>query len=726
MGPVRHRRSVARPPGPAWLLSILLLTSLAGAIAVVAPAHAAAPSRGAAAAIPVVHPFGLRGPVPISPPHPVHRSVVPLGNGVDPFAFFQSEPASLGVTDYGVNAQGNGYSYSTPIWWADANITRILAYYPSDVSGDGFITFQLNVVLKLTSPGGTTYAFWIQDVVDVDTVGRAIGFLDNVWNLSTGGTLQPTGSIVGNGSVGSFGPGYFYGDSPPCQGSTGGYAGNCVSIKYPYLVTERVTSGEVGGTPHVSFQYDSGAGWVTYDNVSFPFAHGFTDHDFTVDGTQYTPLGLFYDGEWDYTGPPGGTQDDRNTQMDMQLDLWNGHNLQAVPDAFNFGSNTGESISNVIAGPYLNATNGTVGAQVTSGGGKLGALYYSTNVSTLYVAAPELASGTIVIGGEPHPYVGNQSEFTLTPGGYNVSLWAGSSLVGYAQVTLIAGQATHIALGYPTPYPVDFLERGLPAGIGWSLTVGGIAYPNPGSAMELELTNGTYVYSVTPVVGFTTPTYASQFTVAGGNVVIYVNFTAYLFSVTFSEAGLPAGATWGVDLAGTTVDGIGVTIVFHEANGTYPYTTGAGAEYTASPSASTAVVTGTPDFELISFGLSPGYLTGKVTPANAAVFVGGSAEPTADGTFNLSLLPGLYTVEVTATGYNASWYNVTVSPGHATALAVALNASPLAKGGGGGSPPTTSTGSISTTTALLIVAVVAVAAVGVVGTALLMARARRR
>lgn len=662
-----------------------------------------------------------RPTIPVAPPRQPFATVTPDGTGVDPYLVLQSEPASLGITDYGVNSAGNGYAYSTPIWWADANISRLLAYYPSDSNGNGGVTLQLNVVLRLVSPSHTPFAYWIQDVIAVNTITKVVAYEDNVWNLSAGGSIE-TGTLSGNGSVNPFNTVYFYGDGPACQGSSGGYAGNCVTLHYPAIVTVRVTTGRYGGVPHVSFQYGYEGTWVTYDNVSFPFAGNYADNDFTVDGTQYTPYSLFYDAEWDYTGP-GGQMEDRNSSLAMQLERWNGHNLQAPPNAYNFGSNTGESISNVVSAAELNTANGTVGADVSTGPGTLGPLYFAGDVASLNVSTPTLAAPVITIDGEPHAFVGSTAVFTLAAGTYNVSLWDSGHFVASASATLSQGVTTDLYLGYPNPYTVDFVEQGLPGGLGWSLTVNGIPYSNPGPSLGLELTNGSYNYTVAPVPGYTTPVYRGTFAVAGGSVTVFVNFSAYLLPVEFSESGLPLGISWTVTLGGVSQADAGTSLSFTEPNGTYPFTVDAGLLYLPTPSASAVVVQGLPAFQSIAFSLQPGYLTGRVTPSSASLYVGGSSEPTDQGAFNVTLLPGEYTVEFAAAGFISLWTNVTIAPATTTPLGVILNQSVAPPGGGG--PGGGSGSGLTTDDAILLVGGAVLIAVVAVAAAAVAARRRR-
>lgn len=68
----------------------------------------------------------------------------------------------------------------------------------------------------------------------------------------------------------------------------------------------------------------------------------------------------------------GGTAaiDQKETKLDLQLEYYNGHDFQSIPNAYNFGSNTGEKISNIIDTPY-NYTNGnTLYVELTPGSGK--------------------------------------------------------------------------------------------------------------------------------------------------------------------------------------------------------------------------------------------------------------------------------------------------------------------------------------------------------------------
>ncbi|MEM3489359.1 MAG: hypothetical protein QXO75_06875, partial [Nitrososphaerota archaeon] len=64
------------------------------------------------------------------------------------------------------------------------------------------------------------------------------------------------------------------------------------------------------------------------------------------------------------------------------------------------------------------------------------------------------------------------------------------------------------------------------------------------------------------------------------------------WTVTFSESGLPSGATWNVTLNGVRESSNTASISFTESNGTYPYTIGIYQGFKSSPYSSNVTVNG--------------------------------------------------------------------------------------------------------------------------------------
>jgi hypothetical protein len=70
-------------------------------------------------------------------------------------------------------------------------------------------------------------------------------------------------------------------------------------------------------------------------------------------------------------------------------------------------------------------------------------------------------------------------------------------------------------------------------------------------------------------------------------------YTHVTYSVSFTETGLPPGASWSVTLNGVTRTSTSSTITFSDPNGTYGYTVGAVSGCQRTPSSGSVSVNGT-------------------------------------------------------------------------------------------------------------------------------------
>ena len=112
----------------------------------------------------------------------------------------------MGIADYGIGP-GGPYQYAT-----NASLGQIdmVSLQTRNATGNPMLTFQLNVNLVFTS-GGAQYAYWVQDVVVINTSANELFFLDNVWNFSAFRGSMTSSGISGNGQVAlSNGTGYYY------------------------------------------------------------------------------------------------------------------------------------------------------------------------------------------------------------------------------------------------------------------------------------------------------------------------------------------------------------------------------------------------------------------------------------------------------------------------------------------------------------------------------------
>lgn len=645
------------------------------------------------------------GRVPVGADAPRTATPHPASGHVNPFALISSEPAPMGIADFGVTGTTgvvHAYSYGTPEFEGNVTVDSMLTSIPG--SSQTYMTFQLNVVVVYTL-GGTNYSYWIQDIASIESSTGYTGWIDNIWNLSASGSgvgFASSGEISGNGTVNNYNGLVWYADSP---GSS--YPGSLVTLTYPTSVTIRTVSSTLNGYPHVGFEYNDGYGWVTFDNVTFEHMRYAVNHGFVVDGYQYTPAGIFYDAEWDYAGSGSGQHNVRS-ELNMSLRYWNGHNLESVPSAYNFGSDTAESLNNVIAGLPPAPADGSLYSHLTNGSGTLGLLYNQSSVAVVNVSTPTFAAGSIAINGSPTAFTGNGANLTLAPGAYSVALLNGSTLVDRQNFTFAAGSYTHLTIPFPH-YPVTFHESGLPPGTAWSVALGGSVVGASATALNLSVENGSYAFHVLPVAGYVANVTGGALSVAGSPVVVAVGFTEFNFTAYFTETGLPAGTPWSVTLGGNATAFLAATGSLALPNGTYAYALATVNTYVASPPTGTFSVNGTDVGLDVSFVLHLGAIAGSLAPANATLEIDGGPEAVTHGAFNISEAPGTYTIEALARGFAPAWLNVTVTPGNVSWANFTLSALPP-------SAPVSSAGNTGAGDGLLLYgsvgAVVAAAAIG--------------
>jgi hypothetical protein len=126
-----------------------------------------------------------------------------------------------------------------------------------------------------------------------------------------------------------------------------------------------------------------------------------------------------------------------------------------------------------------------------------------------------------------------------------------------------------------TTYTVTFSESGLPAGMGWSLKIGGTTLSSTGGPLTFTLLDGTYTYAFGPTAGFVPVNASRTVTVSGATVTVPVAFTVAMYTVTWTESGLPAWRSWSVAFDGvlksTSASTSGPSIRFSVPNGSYAF-----------------------------------------------------------------------------------------------------------------------------------------------------------
>jgi hypothetical protein len=518
----------------------------------------------------------------------------------------------MGIGDFGVGAHGNAYTYNTTEFLGNFSWTHL------DLDGSSGTSFtdQLNVVVQFVQHG-VTYAYWIQDVAFMDSSNNELLFENNIWNFSSPAGCLDNSGVQGNGTVYPYsGCQGFYAVSPSSS-----LPGSSLAMPNPgdfgLLVRSYVNS---HGLPEVAFEYwDGVTSWyVTYDNVVFPWAAGISaDNGFVVDGATLNPLGLYYDAELTIGGPGGGSATEAypTTDIASRLLYWNGHNFEAPPSVWNFGSNTAEAVSNVqsyfahdAAGlPETVQLNGTLRNATPA------QAYDQLAVGELAVSAPGIAQGTLAIDGDHFAFVNDSATVSLVPGTYFVwvNSTGGDHALGACLVTADATVDATVANGcgplVSTPatarpsadvgQPVSFSTTVLSAGSGgdtftWSTSPSGLGC-SASTTTTLDCTptaTGAYSVSVTiedsmsrtdtsaslsfpvdpdPAVAAPTANVGSVET--GGSVTFSASPTGGALPYSFAWSGLPAPCTGTTTATPTctpsTAAGYAISVAATDANG---------------------------------------------------------------------------------------------------------------------------------------------------------------
>jgi len=233
----------------------------------------------------------------------------------------------------------------------------------------------------------------------------------------------------------------------------------------------------------------------------------------------------------------------------------------------------------------------TINVNPTIGGGATQPWYqwgYASDYSDVSFTGAGLPSGTVwsvtLAGVTLNATAPDNIDFGPTVNGtYTYTV---GSVAGYLS-TPASGQIVVNGAAVNTPvlfkaitgvtYTLTFAESNLKAGTSWGLVVtgsaGGSSPRGTTSTLSAVLPTGTYNYTVDPVTGYNTP--------ASGSVSLTKNLTVNItfvgksytgYSVTFTESGLPTGASWSVTVNGTGLPATtAASITTSLGNGSYSW-----------------------------------------------------------------------------------------------------------------------------------------------------------
>jgi len=456
----------------------------------------------------------------LAEPSPLGQPVL-IGSTPGPAnAYSGSEPAPMGLADLGSGAGAQSASFATMEFAGTVSFSS-LATDNFTLPEPAAMSFQLNAFVTF-SVGTGRYAYWIQDVALFDTSSRAVGWEDNVWNVTSDGL--PSGSVAGNGSVTGTGAGTYYGVAADCA-----LVGACVTLNEPArLVLEFRASVGSGGIPAVRVGYDDEGTYETFDTITFPFASGATHFaGFRVDpglGFAGGCARCYGDVELVAGGPGDGFQTTLTGASGLTFDLqwWNGHNLEAIPNAVDHGEATAEGISNVVVAEGSDGF-GAPTAVGSAGSGTLGTLWSQSTLATVEVSVvPGSSTGTVSTGGSPVAFQGGFLEEVVLPGSASLTANVGPHSYSLGDPVLAAGEALTLEVGGE---PLVFVPSGLPLGSLWSISVGNETLNGTGNITFGE-PNGTFVFTVGALASYRATPPSGNGSISGSTVDVAIAWSS--------------------------------------------------------------------------------------------------------------------------------------------------------------------------------------------------------
>lgn len=306
-------------------------------------------------------------------------------------------------------------------------------------------------------------------------------------------------------------------------------------------------------------------------------------------------------------------------------------------------------------------------------------VWISTNSTSaskvpIYLSKSGISSGTTLTYGYYDPQTGTYTTLgTFTSSGTSASI-----TVTYNPATMPLDPVFFLnssTSSTPATYTVTFTETGLGSGITWyvNLSTGVDSGAITSTSYSFSLANGTYSFTVQTSDKIYSPSpYSGSFTVNGAPVSQSITFSLVTYTVTFTETGLPSGASWYVNLSSGAKSGAitGSSYSFSLTNSTYSYTVAISlVNYKANPQSGSFTVSGAPLSESVSFAIVQTYTvtfteTGLKTGTQWSIVFNSIQYFSSNSTIQITIKNGTYQYSVdTVNGYvsNPSSGTVTVS-----------------------------------------------------------------
>ena len=321
-------------------------------------------------------------PTEILPPHPsatpTELAAATASGAIRPL--YTGTPAPMGLAYYGLSAGAGGAVVASVLnttglrGTVDLNASGVRAGDLYNNEGDGF-GIQLNAVLTNVTLFGTPgYAFWAQDVVQYYPLGHFLTVVTNLWNFSSPSAVVTENAIYRHSAWGT-----------DAAGTAGVYYAQYplpFPVRYPFNLTLELSSSMSGGRDRVDLTVQLASGrypaedfssanltdgngnsrpfdYVVFNSTA-PHRPGVAGPaEFTADGRAYNAFGIPDDFELVFGGVDSGEQSTLLVaDATLGLAYRAGSGFVAVPSAYSYGSETGETAS----GAHVAWSAATVGA----------------------------------------------------------------------------------------------------------------------------------------------------------------------------------------------------------------------------------------------------------------------------------------------------------------------------------------------------------------------------
>lgn len=258
----------------------------------------------------------------------------------------------------------------------------------------------------------------------------------------------------------------------------------------------------------------------------------------------------------------------------------------------------------LLLGGILPGVWGAVGGATPAGTGdsRLTPSLSPGNYTVAFIedGLPLSTTWSVTLAGNMGSSSGPEIDFVETNGTYSFTV---GSVSGYTpsppsgSVTVAGSDPPHTFINWTQnagSYQLTFQESALPPGIGWSVNVDGVVQTSTSSTIVFSLTTPSYAFNAWS----SDPTWGPQpasgsGVIPGTSLTISITFKPVVYSVTFTQTGLPTGTSWSVDLNGSVSSSTGATIGFTEINGTYGFlVTSTNKSWSPTPSQGTVSVAG--------------------------------------------------------------------------------------------------------------------------------------